>query len=94
MGYHEDIQSYIITIFGVHVGSVIKVPGMVKFEDVLWIGNHLKSQNGLQKVFTIHGFKPGSVRTTRLHRGQIGYLVSSQVPGLILDSCGVRIDLA
>ena len=29
------------------VGSVIQATGTVEFEDGLWIGNHLKPQNGL-----------------------------------------------
>ena len=34
-------------------GSVIQATGMVEFEDGLWIGNHLKARNGLQRVCTI-----------------------------------------
>ena len=36
-------------------GSVIQATGTVKFEDGLWIGNHLKAQNGMQRVRTIPG---------------------------------------
>ena len=51
-------------------GSVIQTTGTVKFEDGLWIGNHLKAQNGLQRVRTIPGVQPGAVRTPRFLRGQ------------------------
>ena len=44
-------------------GSVIQATGTVEFEDGLWIGNHLKSRNGLQRVRTIPGVQPGAVRT-------------------------------
>ena len=47
------------------VGSVIQATGMVEFEDGLWIGNHLKAQNGLQRVHTISGVLPGVVCTPR-----------------------------
>ena len=36
-------------------GSVIQATGTVDFEDVFWIGNHLKVQNGQQRVCTISG---------------------------------------
>ena len=36
-------------------GSVIQATGTVEFEDGLWIGNHLKARNGLQRVRTIPG---------------------------------------
>ena len=50
-------------------GSVIQVTRMVEFEDGLWIGNHLKAQNGLQRVSTIPGFQPGGVRTPGFNQG-------------------------
>ena len=34
-------------------GCVIQATGVVVFEDGLWIGNHLKAQNSLQRVHTI-----------------------------------------
>ena len=34
-------------------GSVIQATGTVKFKDCMWIGNLLKAQNGLQRVYTI-----------------------------------------
>ena len=51
-------------------GSVIQATGMVEFEDGLWIGNPLKARNGLQRVRTIPGVRPGAVRTPGLLRGQ------------------------
>ena len=36
-------------------GSLIQATGTVEFEDDLWIGNHLKAQNGLQRVHIIPG---------------------------------------
>ena len=39
-------------------GSVIQATGTVEFEDGLWMGNHLKAQNGLQRVCTIPGVRP------------------------------------
>ena len=47
-------------------GSVIQATETVEFEDGLWIGNHLKAQNGLQRVRTISRVQPGVVRTPRL----------------------------
>ena len=40
-------------------GFVIHATGVEEFEDALWIGNHLKARNGLQRVRTI----PGEVGT-------------------------------
>ena len=37
------------------VGSVIQATETVDLEDSLWIGNHLKAGNGLQRVHTIPG---------------------------------------
>ena len=51
-------------------GFVIQTTGMVEFEDVMWIGNHLKAQNGLQRVCTIPGVQPEAVRTPGFLRGQ------------------------
>ena len=51
-------------------GSVIQATGMVEFEDGLWIGNHLKAQNGLQRVRTIPGVQPGTLRTPGFFQGQ------------------------
>ena len=51
-------------------GSVIQATGTVKFEDGLWIGNHLKARNGLQRVRTIPGAQPGVVGTPGFLRGQ------------------------
>ena len=42
----------------------------MEFEDGLWIGNHLKAQNGLQRVRTTPGVQPGAVRTPGFLRGQ------------------------
>ena len=59
---------------GIHresvAGSVIQATGTVEFEDGLWIGNHLKARNGLQRVRTIPGVRPGAVRTPGFLRGQ------------------------
>ena len=41
-----------------------------KAADGLWIGNHLKARNGLQRVGTIPGVRPGAVRTPGFLRGQ------------------------
>ena len=51
-------------------GSVIQVTGTVEFEDGLWIGNHQKARNGLQRVCSILGVRPGAVCTTGFPRGQ------------------------
>ena len=51
-------------------GSVIQATGTVEFEDGLWIGNHLMARNGLQRVRTIPGVRPGAVRTPGFLRGQ------------------------
>ena len=51
-------------------GSVIQATGTVEFEDGLWIGNHLKAQNGLQRVCTLPGFRPGAVHTPGFLRRQ------------------------
>ena len=58
-GYRESVA-----------GSVIQATGTVEFEDGLWIGNHLKARNGLQRVRTIPGVRPGAVRTPGFLRGQ------------------------
>ena len=41
-----------------------------KAADGLWIGNHLKARNGLQRVRTIPGVRPGAVHTPGFLRGQ------------------------
>ena len=51
-------------------GFVIQATGMVKFESGLWIGNHIKARNGLQRVRTIPGVQPGVVRTPGFLWGQ------------------------
>ena len=51
-------------------GSVIQAMGTVEFEDGLWIGNHLKAQNGLQRVCTISGGLPRAVSTPRFVWGK------------------------
>ena len=51
-------------------GSIIQATGMVEFEDGLRIGNHLKARNGLQRVHTIPGVRPGVVRTPGFLWGQ------------------------
>ena len=50
-------------------GSVIQATGTVEFEDGLWIGNHLKARNGLQRFRTIPEAQPRVVRTPRFLRG-------------------------
>ena len=50
-------------------GSVIQATGTVEFEDGLWIGNHLKARNGLQRVRTIPGVRPGGGAHTRVPPG-------------------------
>ena len=52
------------------VGSVVQATGTMEFEDVLWIGNHLKARNSLQRVRTIPGVQPGVVPTPWFHQGQ------------------------
>ena len=52
------------------VDSVIQATGTVEFEDGLWIVNHLKVGNGLQRVFTIPGVQPGAVHTPGFLWGQ------------------------
>ena len=52
------------------VSSVIQATGTVEIEDGLWIGNHLKAQNGLQRVYTIPGAQPGAVCTPGFLQGQ------------------------
>ena len=83
-------------------GSVIQATGAVEFQDGLWIENHPKAQNGLQRVYTIPGAQPQAVRTPRFLQEQtefqsawiFGCFVSSQVQVLIPSSLGVGIDLA
>ena len=53
--------------------SVIQANGTVEFEDGLWIGNHVKAGNGQQRVCTIPGVQPGTVRTPGFLRGQTGF---------------------
>ena len=50
-------------------GSVIQATRTVEFEDSLWIGNHLKDQNGLQRLCTIPGVQPGAVHTPGFLQG-------------------------
>ena len=50
--------------------SVIQATGMVKFQDCLWIGNHLMAHNGLQRVCNIPGVQPEAVRTPGFLWGQ------------------------
>ena len=52
------------------VGSVIQATGIVEFEDCLWIGNHPKVRNGLQRDRTIPRVQPGVMRTPGFLRGQ------------------------
>ena len=59
------------------LGSVSQATGKVEFEDGLWIGNHLKAQNGLKRVHTIPGVRPGAVRTPGFLRGRL----NSNLPG-------------
>ena len=47
-------------------GSVIQATRMVEFKYGLWMGNHLKVSNGLQRVRTI----PGVVSRPVLLQGQ------------------------
>ena len=58
-------------------GSVIQATGTVEFEDGLWIGNHLKAQNGMHRVTTIPGVRPGVVCTLGSSRGRL----NSNLPG-------------
>ena len=69
----HNMTSYISYIYAYResmAGSVIQATGTVKFEDGLWIGNHLKARNGLQRVRIIPGVQPGAVRTPGFIRGQ------------------------
>ena len=50
--------------------SVIQATGIVEFEDGLWIRNYLKARNGLQRVRTIPGVRPGVVCTLGFLWGQ------------------------
>ena len=52
----------------IQLGSVIQVTGTVEFDDGLWIVNHLKSWNGLQRVCIIPGILP--VCLSKFLRGQ------------------------
>ena len=52
------------------MGSVIQATGTVEFDDGLWIGNHLKAQNVLQRVCPIPGIQPWVVRTPGFLQGQ------------------------
>ena len=54
------------------VGFVIHATGTVDFEDGLWIGNHLKAKNGLQRVRTLPRIQPRAVRTPGFLRGVDG----------------------
>ena len=45
------------------MGSVIQATGTMEFEDGLWIGNHLKARNGLQRVCTIPGVQAEAILT-------------------------------
>ena len=51
-------------------GSLIQADGTLEFQDGLWIGNHQKAWNGLQRVSTIPGVQPGAVRTPGFLWGQ------------------------
>ena len=51
-------------------GSVIQATGTVEFEDGLCIGNHLKAQNGLQRVRIILEVQPWAMRKPGLLWGQ------------------------
>ena len=55
-------------------GSVIQATGTVEFEDDLSIGNHLKAQNGLQRVCTIPGVQPGEMCTPEFLQGKNEFL--------------------
>ena len=50
--------------------SVIQATGTLEFEDGLWMGNHLKAQNGLQRVCTIPEVQPGAVGAPGFLQGQ------------------------
>jgi len=58
-------------------GSVIQATGTVLFWDGLWIGNHLKGQNGLQRVFTLSGVPPEAACTPGFLRGQTEFQSAS-----------------
>ena len=72
-------------------GSVIQGTGALEFQDGLWIGNHIKAQNGTQRVCTIPGVQP-----SKFLWGQTDFqsawvhMAAWQIPGC----CGVRIDMA
>ena len=51
-------------------GFVIQATGTVEFQDGLWVGNHLKAQNGLQRFRNIPGVQPGAMRTLVFLQGQ------------------------
>ena len=73
-------------------GSVIKVTGTVEFEDGLWIGNHPKARNILQRVCTIPGVQPGVVAHPGSSEGRLNSNLSGSTwllgvePGAGLDS--------
>ena len=76
--------------------SAIQATGTVEFEDGLWLGNHIKAQDGLQKVRTVPGVQPADwgADWIPICLGLRGCLVLSQVACLIPGSRGLRIDPA
>ena len=64
--YSQSLESYWQSV----ADSVIQATWTMEFEDGLWIGNHLKAQNGLQRVVNIPWVQPGSVRTPGFLQGQ------------------------
>ena len=73
------------------MGSVIQATGMMEFEDGSWIGNHLKAQNGLQRVRTIPWVQPGVVHKPRFLPGQTEFQ-SARVVWLLGVKAATRFD--
>ena len=70
-------HAYIISRYRESVaGSLIQATGIVEFEDGLRIGNHLKAQNGLQRVHTIPWVRPGALHTPGFLQGQTEFQIA------------------
>ena len=69
---HKWGKKWIFINWGCLTGSLWQFCNQIywDFEDGLWIGNHLKAQNGLQRVCTVPGVQPGVVHTHRFLQGQ------------------------
>ena len=74
------------------LGSAIQATKIVEFEDGLWIGNHPKARNILQRVCTIPGVQPGVVAHPGSSEGRLNSNLSGSTwllgvePGAGFDS--------